>query len=40
VLVLAETFSWHEPVGALLVLLGILLTQKRLRLPLRLPRPA
>lgn len=31
VLVLAETFSWHEPVGALLVLLGILLTQKRLR---------
>ncbi len=32
VLVLAETFSWHEPVGALLVLFGILLTQKRLRL--------
>jgi drug/metabolite transporter (DMT)-like permease len=32
VLVLSETFSWHEPVGALLVLLGILLTQKRLRL--------
>ncbi|WP_338144817.1 DMT family transporter [Cryobacterium glaciale] len=32
VLVLAETFSWHEPAGALLVLLGILLTQKRLRL--------
>ncbi|MDJ0339673.1 DMT family transporter [Cryobacterium sp. PH31-O1] len=32
VLVLAETFSWHEPTGALLVLLGILLTQKRLRL--------
>ena len=31
VLVLAETFSWHEPTGALLVLLGILLTQKRLR---------
>jgi drug/metabolite transporter (DMT)-like permease len=40
VLVLAETFSWHEPVGALLVLLGILLTQKRLRTPLRLPRSA
>jgi drug/metabolite transporter (DMT)-like permease len=40
VLVLAETFSWHEPVGALLVLLGILLTQKRLRTPLGLPRPA
>ncbi|TFV98567.1 DMT family transporter [Leifsonia flava] len=31
VLVLGETFSWHEPVGALLVFLGILLTQKRLR---------
>ncbi|WP_370450309.1 DMT family transporter [Cryobacterium sp. TMS1-20-1] len=32
VLVLTETFSWHEPTGALLVLMGILLTQKRLRL--------
>jgi drug/metabolite transporter (DMT)-like permease len=32
VLVLAETLSWHEPLGALLVLMGILLTQKRLRL--------
>jgi drug/metabolite transporter (DMT)-like permease len=32
VLVLAETLSWHEPLGALLVLFGILLTQKRLRL--------
>jgi drug/metabolite transporter (DMT)-like permease len=32
VLVLAETFSWHEPAGAVLVLVGILLTQKRLRL--------
>ena len=31
VLVLAETFSWHEPLGAVLVLVGILLTQKRLR---------
>ncbi|MEL4319120.1 DMT family transporter [Leifsonia sp. YIM 134122] len=31
VLLLGETFSWHEPVGALLVFLGILLTQKRLR---------
>jgi len=35
VLVLAETFSWHEPVGALLVLVGILLAQKRIRLRLR-----
>ena len=33
ILVLAETFTWHEPVGAVLVLLGILLAQKRLRLP-------
>ncbi|TFC02091.1 DMT family transporter [Cryobacterium adonitolivorans] len=40
VLVLAETFSWHEPAGAVLVLLGILLTQKRLRLPIGLPRTA
>jgi drug/metabolite transporter (DMT)-like permease len=31
VLVLAETLSWHEPLGAVLVLFGILLTQKRLR---------
>ncbi|MEO6200258.1 MAG: DMT family transporter [Cryobacterium sp.] len=30
VMVLSEVFSWHEPAGALLVLLGILLTQKRL----------
>jgi len=36
VIVLAETFSWHEPTGAVLVLFGILLTQKRLRLG---PRP-
>jgi len=40
VLVLSETFSWHEPAGALLVLVGILLTQKRLRLPLAVPRTA
>ena len=40
VLVLSETFSWHEPVGAVLVLLGILLTQKRIRLPLPAPRAA
>lgn len=39
VLVLSETFSWHEPTGALLVLFGILLTQKRLRLRPRAHRP-
>ncbi|MFC6356086.1 DMT family transporter [Luethyella okanaganae] len=33
VLLLSERFSWHEPLGALLVLLGILLTQRRIRLP-------
>lgn len=32
VLILSETLSWHEPAGALLVLLGILLTQQRIRL--------
>ncbi|MET0974288.1 MAG: DMT family transporter [Leifsonia sp.] len=31
VVVLGETFSWHEPLGAVLVLIGILLAQKRLR---------
>ena len=30
--VLGETFSWHEPLGAGLVLIGILLTQRRIRL--------
>ena len=35
VLVLGETFSWHEPARRPPVLLGILLTQKRLRLPSR-----
>lgn len=35
VLLLGERFSWHEPVGAVLVLLGILLAQGRLRLPRR-----
>jgi drug/metabolite transporter (DMT)-like permease len=38
-LVLGETLSWHEPVGAALVLLGILYTQQRLRLGRR-PAPA
>jgi drug/metabolite transporter (DMT)-like permease len=32
VIVLGETLSWNEPVGALLVILGILLTQQRIRL--------
>jgi drug/metabolite transporter (DMT)-like permease len=32
-LVLKETLSWHEPVGAALVILGVLLTQGRLRWP-------
>jgi drug/metabolite transporter (DMT)-like permease len=31
-LVLGETLSWNEPVGAALVLLGILYTQQRLKL--------
>lgn len=30
--VLGETLSWHEPTGAVLVLIGILYTQQRLRL--------
>ena len=35
VALLGERFGWHEPIGALLVLLGILLAQGRLRLPRR-----
>ena len=35
VVVLGETVSWNEPVGALVVFLGILLAQNRLRLPRR-----
>ncbi len=38
-LVLGETLSWNEPVGAVLVLVGILYTQERLRLGRR-PRIA
>jgi len=34
ILVLKETMSWHEPVGAVLVILGVLLAQGRLKLPL------
>nr|WP_206687672.1 DMT family transporter [Microbacterium yannicii] len=32
ILILGETISWNEPVGALVVFLGILLAQDRLRL--------
>lgn len=32
VLLLQESLSWHEPLGAVLVLVGILLTQQRIRL--------
>ncbi|WP_309105275.1 DMT family transporter [Microbacterium sp.] len=35
VLLLGERFSWHEPVGAVLVLVGILFAQGRLRIPRR-----
>lgn len=35
VVLLGERFGWNEPVGAALVLAGILLTQKRIRLPSR-----
>lgn len=35
VLLLGESLSWNQPVGAVLVLLGILFTQRRLRLPPR-----
>ena len=31
-MVLGETLSWNEPVGALVVIAGILLTQQRVRL--------
>jgi hypothetical protein len=31
ILVLQESLSWNEPVGAAVVLLGILLTQQRIR---------
>jgi drug/metabolite transporter (DMT)-like permease len=32
VILLGERFSWHEPVGALLVLIGILFAQRRIRI--------
>lgn len=31
IVILRETFSWNEPVGAVLVLVGILFTQQRIR---------
>lgn len=40
VLVLDEQLSWHEPAGAVLVLLGILLAQGRLRRTGRSPVPS
>lgn len=33
IVLLGESLSWNEPVGAVLVLVGILFTQRRLRLP-------
>ncbi|GAA4061751.1 DMT family transporter [Microbacterium laevaniformans] len=36
-LVLGERIGWHEPVGAGIVFLGILLAQNRLRMPQRRP---
>ncbi|MGV8876330.1 MAG: DMT family transporter [Rhodoglobus sp.] len=38
IVVLKETMSWHEPLGALLVILGVLLAQGRLRWPTTKPR--
>ena len=35
VLIFGETLVWNEPVGAVLVILGVLLAQRRLRLPSR-----
>jgi drug/metabolite transporter (DMT)-like permease len=35
VLVLGETFTWNQPAGALLVMLGIVFTQGRVKLPAR-----
>jgi drug/metabolite transporter (DMT)-like permease len=35
IVLLGETLSWNAPVGAVIVFLGILLAQGRLRLPHR-----
>ena len=37
ILVLGEHISWNEPVGAIVVFVGILLAQDRLRLRRRAP---
>lgn len=37
VLILGERFGWHEPLGAGLVLVGILLAQRRIRIGRRMP---
>ncbi|KQW08611.1 hypothetical protein ASC66_05595 [Leifsonia sp. Root4] len=37
VVILGERFGWHEPIGAGLVLLGILLAQRRIRVGRRIP---
>jgi drug/metabolite transporter (DMT)-like permease len=39
ILVLGEHLTWNEPVGAVVVLAGILLTQQRVRLLTRRPEP-
>lgn len=39
ILLLGETLSWNEPAGAVLVFVGILFAQRRLRLPLTGRRP-
>ncbi|WP_309071580.1 DMT family transporter [Arthrobacter sp.] len=40
VLVLGETFSWNQPLGGALVVLGVVLTKLRRRRPTRDARPA
>jgi drug/metabolite transporter (DMT)-like permease len=40
VVVLHETFTWNQPLGALLVMLGIVYTQGRVKFPLRRMRRA
>lgn len=39
ILILGETLSWNEPLGAVVVFIGILLAQRRLRLPRRQAAP-